>query len=130
MSRADALRADLVRAVDALEAACSRVSTVGSEDTLLRDGLIQRFEFSFEIAWKAIQVAAAAEGVTVRSPRTSLAHALQSGWAHDEVIWFRMLEARNLSAHTYDEALAQRVAGEIPSFLPLLRSLISLLPPP
>ena len=65
----------------------------------------------------------------VRSPKTTLAHALQASWAHDEALWFRMLEARNLCSHTYDEAVAQEVAAEAPRFVPALRALCAGLPP-
>ena len=128
MSKFDALHADLVRAVDALDEACRRRATDTSRDTLISDGLIQRFEFSFELAWKTMQAAAALEGVAVRSPKTALAQALQSGWLQDETLWFRMLEARNLSSHTYSAPLAEEVAGEIPLFLPALRALLAALP--
>lgn len=102
--------------------ACDRIADV-SGDALVRDGLIQRFEFCFELAWKAVQATAAGEGVVVRSPKTALAYALQVGWAQDEALWLRMLEARNLSSHTYDERLADELAGEIPRFVPALRAL-------
>ncbi len=128
MGKADALRADLARAVEGLAEACRRRAGEAPRDALIRDGLIQRFEFSFELAWKAVQAAAAAEGVTLRSPKTALAHALQSGWAQDEVLWFGMLEARNLSSHTYSEPIAEELANEIPRFLPALRVLIAALP--
>lgn len=121
------MRQDLARAVGALDEACQR-SAAAPADSLLRDGLIQRFEFSFELAWKAIQAAAAAEGIDVRSPKTALAHALRATWARDEATWFRMLEARNLSTHTYSEAIAQELASEIPAFLPAPRSLVAALP--
>lgn len=123
MSKAETLRDDLGRAVERLDEACRRVAAQSSEDALLRDGLIQRFEFSFELAWKAVQAASAEEGVVVRSPKAALAHALQSGWARGEETWFRMLEARNLSSHTYDEAVAEELAAEIPAFVAPLRSL-------
>jgi nucleotidyltransferase substrate binding protein (TIGR01987 family) len=123
MSKRESLWEDLERAVERLDEACRRVAAGAEQDSLLRDGLIQRFEFSFELAWKGAQAAAADEGVTVRSPKAALAHALQSGWARGEPLWFRMLEARNLSSHTYDESLAEEVAREIPAFVPALRAL-------
>jgi nucleotidyltransferase substrate binding protein (TIGR01987 family) len=129
VSKESAVRADLVRAVDRLDEACRRVAGPAPTDLLLRDGLIQRFEFCFELAWKAIQATAAVEGVAVRSPKSALAHALRMGWAADESLWFRMLEARNLSSHTYHEPVAEEVAAEIPRFLPALRTLVATLPP-
>ncbi len=130
MPKATPLRADLARAVDRLAEACLRFAATGGQDALLRDGLIQRFEFCFELAWKAAQAAAAAEAVVVRSPKSALAHALQCGWAQDEALWFRMLEARSLSTHTYSEPIAAELAEEIPRFLPELEVLLNSLPPP
>jgi nucleotidyltransferase substrate binding protein (TIGR01987 family) len=128
MSKSESLRGDFARAVDRLDEACRRVGGASEPDSLLRDGLIQRFEFCFELAWKAVQAAAASEGVHVRSPKTALAHALQSGWARDESLWFRMLEARNLTSHTYDEEVAAELSREIPAFLAPLRGLAASLP--
>lgn len=127
MSKCDALTEDLTRALERLDEACRRVAAESSEDDLLRDGLIQRFEFCFELAWKAVQAAAQDEGVHLRSPKSALAHALQAGWATDEPLWFRMLEARNLSSHTYDQSTAAELAAAIPAFLAPLRTLITAL---
>ena len=125
MSKASELLGDFAHAVDRLAEACERVAADATGDALLRDGLIQRFEFCFELAWKAIQSVAGTEGVVVRSPQTALAHALQAGWSQDEALWFRTLEARNLCAHTYDEVVADEVASEVARFLPALRALRS-----
>jgi hypothetical protein len=72
VSKESAIRADLVRALDRLDEACRRLAAPGPADPLLRDGLIQRFEFCFALAWKAIQATAAVEGITVRSPKTAM----------------------------------------------------------
>ena len=53
----------LLRALDRLEAALAR-----PEDDITRDACIQRFEFTFELAWKAIQRQARAEGLECVSP--------------------------------------------------------------
>lgn len=124
MTKARSLLDDLERAITALDEACRRRATTPG-DALVRDGLIQRFEFSFELAWKSIQASAAEEGVIVRSPKRALAHALQSGWVTDEPTWFHMLEARNLSPHTYSEPIAEELARAIPMFVGPLRGLLS-----
>ncbi len=124
MSKARSLLDDLARAATALDEASLRYAATPS-DALIRDGLIQRFEFSFELAWKTIQAIAAEDGSMLRSPKPALAHALQSGWAVDEAIWFRMLEARNMTSHTYSESIAEELAREIPSFLEPLHGLIA-----
>ena len=53
----------LLRALERLETALAR-----PEDDITRDACIQRFEFTFELAWKAIQRQARAEGLECVSP--------------------------------------------------------------
>ncbi len=45
-----------------------------------RDSAIQRFEFTFELAWKAVAAAAQAQGVDARSPREAFRQAFALGW--------------------------------------------------
>jgi hypothetical protein len=54
VAKESAVRADLARAVDRLDEACRRFAATVPSDPLIRDGLIQRFEFCFELAWKAV----------------------------------------------------------------------------
>ena len=78
-------------------------------------GVIQAFEFTFEQCWKSIQKKAGAEGISVSSPKKSFEWALSNGWieSEDESIWLKMLDDRNLTSHTYREAVARRVAESI-----------------
>lgn len=89
----------------------------------VRDAAIQRFEFSFELAWKAIQAAARLEGQDCASPRTAFSTAWRNGWIADEAAWLDMLEARNKTTHTYREAIAREVFGSLPRHLPHLTQL-------
>lgn len=60
-----------------------------------RDSAIQRFEFTFELAWKAVATVAQAHGVEARSPREAFKQAFALGWVTDEDVWLRMLDDRN-----------------------------------
>ena len=60
-----------------------------------RDSAIQRFEFTFELAWKAVATVAQAHGVEARSPREAFKQAFTLGWVTDEDVWLRMLDDRN-----------------------------------
>jgi nucleotidyltransferase substrate binding protein (TIGR01987 family) len=73
------------------------------------DAVIQRFEFTFERAWKSIRLAAKAVGYDCKSPRGCLKLAYKMEWIEDEEKWLRLLEARNLTSHTYDQETAIEV---------------------
>jgi nucleotidyltransferase substrate binding protein (TIGR01987 family) len=94
---------------------------------LVRDASIQRFEFTFELAWKAIKNTATVEGLECMSPRSCLKLAFGQGWVDDEPIWLAMLEDRNRASHTYDENLAEQLYGRLPDYLCPFRSLLELL---
>ena len=73
-----------------------------------QQGIIQSFEFTFELSWKTVKDYLESEGFLVKSPRETLKLAFQQEMLADGVIWMDMLEKRNLIAHTYDEKLAQQ----------------------
>ena len=80
----------------------------------LRDSIIQRFEYTYELAWKYIQRwisnninPESAELVYSRKELYRLA--ARWGLIKDPLRWFNYHEARNISAHTYAEANAQKV---------------------
>ncbi len=93
------------------------------ETDLTRDAAIQRFEFCFELAWKVIQERARAEGLDCQSPKGCFKLAFKNGWIADEAGWVAMLEDRNRTAHTYDEALAKDVYRRFSGYLPLFLAL-------
>ena len=80
-----------------------------SANELFLDGLIQRFEFRFEQAWKLMKAFADYEGVEVNSPRAAIRQAFQTQLIDDAEAWLDMLEKRKLSAHTYDEETAAEI---------------------
>jgi nucleotidyltransferase substrate binding protein, HI0074 family len=85
-------------------------------DAILRDATIQRFEFSFELAWKTMQRYLQHQGVEANGPRQTLKQAFVAGLiasAEDADIWLAMLDDRNLTTHTYRESLAETIAAHI-----------------
>lgn len=108
----------LERALGRLEAALAR-----PEDDILRDACIQRFEFTFELAWKAIQRQAREEGLDCASPRECFRVAFRLGLADDDARWMAMVEDRNRTTHTYDEDTAHAVYGALPGHARLLGDL-------
>lgn len=97
------------------------------EDSLYRDGLIQRFEFTVELAWKSIKEYLEDQGVvlSIASPRGILKEAFAAGVLDDGELWNEILTARNLTSHVYDEATAVGIAQQIcTKFLAPLQALM------
>ena len=92
-------------------------------DAQLRDGLIQRFEFTYELSHKMLkrqleQAAANPQAYDAADFQYLIRSANEQGLLRsDWPAWRRFRELRGKTSHTYDEALAQDVAAEIPSFL-------------
>jgi nucleotidyltransferase substrate binding protein (TIGR01987 family) len=81
---------------------------------LLRDGLIQRFEFTFELAWKALKAIFEDEGLTgLNSPKTVLREAFSAGLIEKDELWLAMLSDRNTTAHIYNEQLAIDICSKV-----------------
>lgn len=95
-------------------------------DALYRDGLIQRFEFTVELAWKSLKEYLEDQGMvlSIASPRGILKEAFAAGVIADAKQWNDILTARNLTSHVYDEETAERIAKQICcDFLPTLKKL-------
>ena len=71
---------------------------------LEKEGIIQRFEYTFELAWKTLRDYMRYGGIETNLPREVIKEAFANGLIADGQIWIDMLEKRNLMAHTYDEA--------------------------
>ncbi len=70
-------------------------------------GLVQSFEFTFELTWKTLKDYLSEQAFVVLSPRDTIKQAFQSGYLKDGHIWMEMLEQRNLLTHTYNEEQAK-----------------------
>lgn len=79
------------------------------EAPLVLDGTIQRFEFAFELFWKAFMLTLADSGIETRSPREAIRGAYAAGIVASEDAWLALLRARNLTTHTYNQTLARQV---------------------
>jgi nucleotidyltransferase substrate binding protein (TIGR01987 family) len=90
-----------------------------------RDAAIQRFEYTFEATWKAAQrFLAVVEGVETGSPKSAIRACHQAGLlqsAHAEQA-LAMTDDRNLTAHTYNEGLAEAIFQRLPGHLATLEA--------
>lgn len=101
-------------ALDHFERALARLHEVLAqpENEFIRDATIQRFEFTFEAAWKAMYRWLRARGVDVdEDAYSSLPEAFKRQLITDEKRWGEMRKYRNLTSHTYNEPLAIEVAA-------------------
>ena len=71
-----------------------------------RQGVIQSFEFTFELSWKTLKDYLESQGVICQFPREVIKQAFQNQIISEGEIWLDMLGKKNLLAHTYDEMIA------------------------
>jgi nucleotidyltransferase substrate binding protein (TIGR01987 family) len=95
---------------------------------LLRAGLIQTYEFTFELAWKTLKDYLTKEGFDVPSPRKTLRTAYQEGYIQDGHLWIKALDERNILTHAYDEEIALKAVYTIShTYISLLEALYTFL---
>jgi len=78
-------------------------------------GLIQAFEYTFELAWKTLQdILEEISGYPeIRGPRPTITQAFNDGLISNGEKWMEMLKDRNRTVHTYDENIAREIAQAI-----------------
>ena len=76
-------------------------------------GLIQCFEYNFELGWKVMKDYLENEGYTVSTPRETIKTAFSVNLIDDGALWLEALEKRNLMSHTYEESVALNVGESI-----------------
>lgn len=111
MTTQKSLMIDLNQAIERLKEAVALKPT-----RIHKDATIQRFEFTFELAWKLMKSVTEAKGVRAGGPKDWIRRAAQVGLINDPQVWFRFLEARNLIAHVYKEKLADEIYSQAKEF--------------
>jgi len=103
-----------------------KVTEEHPNDELFQAGLIQTYEFTFELAWKTLKDYLEAEGFDVPSPRKTIRQAFQAGYLKDGEDWLKALDDRNRTAHAYGESLAKQVIADIRNkYEPIIKDLYS-----
>lgn len=93
---------------------------------LEKEGTVQRFEYTVELAWKVLKDFLEFGGVQLASvtPKSVLKAAFSARLVPDGQLWVDMLDHRSLLAHKYDQALLNQGLKEIQSrYLPALDAL-------
>ncbi len=86
-----------------------------NESEIQRDGVIQRFEFTFELAWKTVKDYLEFQGFTekIGSPREIIQLGFKQGIIEDGEAWIEMMLSRNALSHLYDEKTAIEIYNKI-----------------
>ena len=78
-------------------------------EDLLKEGLIQRFEYTHELAWKVMKDYAEYQGYTdIRGSRDAFRKAFEMGIITDKR-WMESIADRNLTSHNYDDETAEAI---------------------
>lgn len=83
---------------------------------LEKEGLIQRFEYTFELAWKTMIDYLVWQNISVLYPREVIKTAFHYELIQDGELWMDMLEQRNLMAHTYDVQRFEKAIDKITNY--------------
>lgn len=118
--------------MDQLASAVMRLEAVlnKEKDEFMRDSAIQRFEFTFDLGWKALKrFLEVRHGVICNSPKDCFREGYKQGLLEYDDFWLELTDKRNETAHTYKETTAEEVYAILPkallSFQGLLRKLRS-----
>jgi len=107
------------QALDTLE----ELTALPTPSRIERDAAIQRFEYTVEACWKAAQAVLDTHfGITVASPKPVVRACAQNGLLTegDGHAAMAMIDDRNLTSHTYNEALAVAIHGRLAGYAGLL----------
>lgn len=102
--------------------------TAPEVQVMLRDAVIQRFEFTFEVAWKTLKrylEEYGLEQVDRMTNRQLFRLGYEQGLLRDAQAWLLYLQRRNLTSHVYSEPTAMQVFEIVPQFLDDARFLLA-----
>lgn len=110
MKRFEERKQDLANATERLKEALEQ-----EESDLIIDGVLHRYEFTFELAWKTLKDYLEYLGITMNtgSPREVIKESFAHNLISDGETWIKMMLARNSLAHLYDEETSRQVYKEI-----------------
>ncbi len=110
MDRFEQKKEDFINALNRLQEALKENST-----EIVVDGVLHRFEFTFELAWKLVKSYLEYMGMVeiTGSPRETIQNGFKQGIIEDGEGWIEMMISRNNLAHTYDERTSREIYNKI-----------------
>ncbi len=104
---------NFIRALNQLKEAVEAYR-VRDLNLLEKQGLIQSFEFTHELAWKVLKDFFEYQGnFNLKGSRDAVKEAFRNNLISDGKLWLQMIETRNLTTHTYDQNTAEQVLSLI-----------------
>ena len=91
---------------------------------LEQEGVVHRFEYTFQLLWKVLKDHLSEEGFDDSSPRSVFRRSLEAGIvsAADVEVLLQALASRNLLSHTYNQAMADQALSLIQeAFFPVMQ---------
>jgi nucleotidyltransferase substrate binding protein (TIGR01987 family) len=92
---------------------------------LEKEGLIQRFEYTFELGWKTLKDYLEEKGFAeIVGSKDAIRLAFANGIISNGEVWMEMITDRNLTSHLYDSAVVAQIVNNVlnkyyPAFLEL-----------
>ena len=110
MKRFEERKEDLKKATNKLNEALKEEVT-----DLEIDGILHRFEFTFELAWKTMKDCLEDQGIVgkIGSPREIIKEAFAAGLIENGEIWMDMMISRNELSHLYDDEASREIFDDI-----------------
>ena len=87
-------------------------------------GIIQSFEYCYELSWKIMKKVLNSEGLEVSTPKQVIREAGNAKIIDDVKLWIEFVNKRNLTVHTYNELVLKEIMEIMPKFKDELSKLI------
>lgn len=118
MTKLESLQSDFYEALNRFEEILKE-----PKSDIVRDSAIKRFEITFDLAWKTMKAFLEEEhNIACLSPKTCFREAFRAGLIEYNEEWLKLADDRNYTAHTYREALAEKIYQKLPQALAMFRA--------
>jgi nucleotidyltransferase substrate binding protein (TIGR01987 family) len=109
------MKGEILFSIKKLEDAFNRLKegADSAADELDKDGVIQRFEFTFELLWKTLKLFLDDQGILTKSPKETIQEAFRFELIKNEEMFLEMLEDRNRTPHIYNQLDSEKIYERI-----------------
>jgi nucleotidyltransferase substrate binding protein (TIGR01987 family) len=109
------MKGEILFSIKKLEDAFNRLKegADSAADELDKDGVIQRFEFTFELLWKTLKLFLDDQGILTKSPKETIQEAFRFELIKNEEMFLEMLEDRNRTSHIYNQLDSEKIYERI-----------------